>query len=194
RMLRTEAGVMMHDDGPARRWCTWGWHARSIALITFAVVAMVAIAGPASSAQKLRPGDKYVALGSSFASGPMIPDVADQSCLRSTNNYPRLVAAALKLSLTDVSCGAATTDHIISTPQGAHPLQLDAVTPDTKLVTVTIGGNDVNYTVSNLVCAGDGAKGQSCLGTDVKPAEIDAALAALPAKMANTLAAIKAKA
>ena len=184
----------MHDDGPARRWCTWGWHARSIALITFAVVAMVAIAAPASSAQKLRPGDKYVALGSSFASGPMIPDVADQSCLRSTNNYPRLVAAALKLSLTDVSCGAATTDHIISTPQGAHPLQLDAVTPDTKLVTVTIGGNDVNYTVSNLVCAGDGAKGQSCLGTDVKPAEIDAALAALPAKMANTLAAIKAKA
>ena len=162
-------------------------------MATFVIVAIVPFAQSAS-ARTLRPGDKYVALGSSFASGPMIPDVADQSCLRSTNNYPGLVAAKLKLSLTDVSCGAATTDHIVSTPQGAHPPQIDAVTPDTKLVTVTIGGNDVNYTVSNLVCANDGAKGQSCLGTDVKPADIDAALAALPAKMANTLAAIKAKA
>jgi lysophospholipase L1-like esterase len=157
---------------------------------TFVIVAIAPFASSAS-ARTLRPGDKYVALGSSFASGPMIPDTADLSCLRSTNNYPHLVAAKLKLSLTDVSCGAATTDHIISTPQGSHPLQINAVTPDTKLVTVTIGGNDINYTVSNLLCAGDGAKGQSCLGSSVKPEDNARALAALPAKMAATLQAIK---
>jgi len=157
---------------------------------TFTIVAIAPSAG-AATAPTLRPGDRYVALGSSFASGPMIPDTADQSCLRSTNNYPGLVAAALKLSLTDVSCGAATTDHIVSTPQGAHPPQIDAVTPDTKLVTVTIGGNDIDYTVSNLVCANEGAKGQSCLAADVKPEDNARKLAALPAKMAATLQAIK---
>jgi hypothetical protein len=39
-----------------------------------------------------------------------------------------------------------------------HPPQLNAVTPDTKLVTVTIGGNDVNYTVSNLACGSAGVR------------------------------------
>jgi lysophospholipase L1-like esterase len=159
-------------------------------LVTFATVAIAPFAS-AASAQTLRPGDKYIALGSSFASGPMIPDTADPSCLRSTNNYPQLVAAKLKLSLTDVSCGAATTNHIVSTPQGAHPPQINAVTPDAKLVTVTIGGNDIDYTVSNLVCAADGAKGQSCLGSSVIPADNVPKLAALPAKMAATLQAIK---
>jgi lysophospholipase L1-like esterase len=155
------------------------------------IVAGASFAHPAAAAAALRPGDKYVALGSSFASGPMIPPTADASCLRSARNYPHLVAAALKLSLTDVSCGAATTDNILSAPQGAHPPQLTAVTPDTKLVTVTIGGNDVNYTVSNLACGSAGARGQSCVGPIVMPAQVDAALAALPAKMATTLQAIK---
>ena len=72
-----------------------------------------------------------------------------------------------------------------------RPLQITAVTPDTKLVTVTIGGNDIDYTVSNLVCAAEGAKGQSCLDSDVKPEQNAQKLAALPAKMAATLQAIK---
>lgn len=185
------AGVaVMDDDGSGRCPRTRRWRSRSIVVVTFVIVAIAPFASSAS-AQTLRPGDKYVALGSSFASGPMIPDVADLSCLRSTNNYPHLVAAKLKLSLTDVSCGAATTDHIISTPQATHPLQINAVTPDTKLVTVTIGGNDIDYTVSNLLCSGDGAKGQSCLGSSVKLEANAQKLAALPAKMAATLQAIK---
>jgi lysophospholipase L1-like esterase len=186
-------GVAVMNDGAGRCPGKWRWRSRSIVVVTFVIVAIAPFASSASAkAQTLKPGDKYVALGSSFASGPMIPDVADKSCLRSTNNYPHLVAAKLKLSLTDVSCGAATTDHIISTPQGGvHPKQIDAVTPDTKLVTVTIGGNDIDYTVANLVCASDGAKGQSCLTADVNQAANAQKLAALPAKMAATLQAIK---
>ena len=100
----------------------------------------------------------------------------------------------MKLSLTDVSCGAATTDNILTTPQKDHPPQIEAVTPDTKLVTVTIGGNDVDYTVTNLGCAGDAKAGQSCLGTSVQPTDLEAKMAALPAKLDATFAAIKAKA
>ena len=160
-----------------------------------ALVAVGVLAAPASAASaKLKPGDEYVALGSSFASGPLIPDVADASCLRSTNNYPGLVARAMKLHLTDVSCGAATTDNIITTPQGVHPLQIDAVTPNTKLVTITIGGNDVDYTATNLLCSGAALQGQDCLGTSVQPNDLEAKLAALPGKLDATFAAIKAKA
>jgi lysophospholipase L1-like esterase len=168
---------------------------RRVALIglTLAVLTAFAPAAGAASA-KLRPGDGYVALGSSFASGPMIPDVADQSCLRSTNDYPALVARALELSLTDVTCGAATTDNILTTAQGTHPPQLDALTPDTRLVTVSIGGNDVLYSGSNLICSADAQKGQDCLGTDVQPTDLEARMAQLPAKLDATLQAIKAKA
>jgi lysophospholipase L1-like esterase len=124
----------------------------------------------------------------------MIPDVADQSCLRSTNDYPALVARALKLSLIDVTCGAATTDNILTTAQGTHPPQIDALTPDTKLVTVSIGGNDVLYSGSNLICSADAQKGQDCLGTDVQPNDLEARMAQLPAKLDATLQAIKVKA
>jgi hypothetical protein len=169
---------------------------RIVALAALAaLLAVGALAAPTGAATaKLQPGDEYVALGSSFASGPLIPDVADASCLRSTNNYPSLVARAMKLQLTDVSCGAATTDNIITTPQGVHPLQIDAVTPNTKLVTVTIGGNDVDYTASNLLCSGDALQGQDCLGTSVQPNDLEAKLAALPGKLDATFAAIKTKA
>jgi lysophospholipase L1-like esterase len=168
---------------------------RVVVVVALAVGALAAVAPDARAASaKVRPGDEYVALGSSFASGPMIPDVADQSCLRSTNDYPALVAKALKLSLTDVTCGAATTDNILTTAQGDQPPQIDALTPDTKLVTVSIGGNDVLYSGSNLICSADAQKGQRCLGTDVQPTDLEARMAALPAKLDATYRAIKAKA
>jgi hypothetical protein len=165
-----------------------------VALVGGLVAALGVPAGGASSS-RLKPGDKYVALGSSFASGPFIPDVADQSCLRSTNNYANLVARKLKLALTDVSCGASTTDNVVSQPQGVHPLQLDAVTADTKLVTVTTGGNDVNYTASNLLCATAGIEGRTCTtdGT-IDPQDIEAKLGQVQAKMTGMIEAIQAKA
>lgn len=161
-----------------------------VAGIALIVVAMTALSG-AATAPGLTAGDKYVALGSSFASGPLIPDSADQACLRSTNNYAHLVAAQLKLTLTDVSCAGATSDNVVSQPQGANPAQITAVTSDTKLVTVTVGGNDVTYTVSTLTCATDGTKGRTCLGSDVNQTAIDAEFAALPAKMLAMLQAIQ---
>ena len=41
------------------------------------------------------------------------------------------------LDLTVASCNGATIDNILTVPQGDNPLQIDAVTSDTKLVTVT---------------------------------------------------------
>lgn len=94
----------------------------------------------------------YVALGSSYAAGPVIAPVVDANCTRSGANYPHQVSERLNYRLTDRSCSGATSASILDTPHvpnfggGApQPPQIDAVTPETDLVTVTIGGNDVDY-------------------------------------------------
>ena len=89
----------------------------------------------------------YVALGDSYTSAPLVPET-DQSegCLRSTGNYPSLVAAELGTELTDVSCAGADSLSLVGVQRtfdgGAQPPQLQAVTEDTSLVTLSIGGND----------------------------------------------------
>jgi lysophospholipase L1-like esterase len=92
-------------------------------------------------------GKKYVALGSSYAAGPDAASVQNLPCLRTSDNYPHQVARAAGLRLTDASCSSATTANVLSKPQpptGRVP-QIAAVTPDTGLVTITVGGNDIDY-------------------------------------------------
>ncbi|GAB3580492.1 SGNH/GDSL hydrolase family protein [Amycolatopsis endophytica] len=92
---------------------------------------------------------RYVALGDSYTSSPKTGARAGlpAGCARSDNNYPHLVAAKIRpASFADVSCGGATTEHLTepqTTPDGVNPPQLDAVTPDTTLVTLGMGGNDI---------------------------------------------------
>jgi lysophospholipase L1-like esterase len=89
----------------------------------------------------------YVALGDSYTAGPLIPRTAPAlGCFRSTHNYPAMLAAALDVEkLTDVSCSGADTTHLTSPqPTGfaTVPPQLAALSRDTDLVTIGIGGND----------------------------------------------------
>ncbi len=130
---------------------------RSAALVSAALgLAGCAAASPPDttpSSAKTR----YVALGSSFAAGSgfgQIKPDTPQRCGRSTENYATLLAARMNLALTDVTCGGATTAHVLG-PWNELPPQIDAVTADTTLVTVTIGGNDIGY-VGYLI--GEGCK------------------------------------
>jgi hypothetical protein len=92
---------------------------------------------------------KYVALGDSFTSSPMtgMPVGEPVGCSRTQNNYPRQVAAALRVTdFVDVSCGSATTRDLFAAQNvlgGSNPAQLDAVDAATTLVTLGIGGNDL---------------------------------------------------
>ena len=133
---------------------------------------------PDSGAETSR--GKYVAMGSSYAAGPKIPDaVPDQSCGRSTANCAHLVAAALGMDFTEVSCVGATIDNVTTTPQAMNPLQIEAVTPDTRLITITIGGNDVNYSSSLVACGRDGVNAQPCLAASADAAVPDVDSAAI---------------
>lgn len=111
------------------------------------------------SASSISAGSTYVAMGSSFAAGPGITDLAEtppNRCQRSHDNYAQQLARKRGLTLVDVSCGGATTGHILG-PWNELPAQIDAVTPQTRLVTVTIGGNDVGFiaTLMSGSCQGD---------------------------------------
>lgn len=100
----------------------------------------------------------YVALGDSAASGPRIPDqIGVPGCQQSDANYPHVLAEELATgSFVDVTCSGAVTENIVATPQstssGEVPVQLDALTPDTDLVTVTIGGNDIGLVSTAVQC------------------------------------------
>ena len=93
---------------------------------------------------------RYVALGDSYSAGPLIPttDLAG-GCARSDHNYPSLVARRLGVrEFTDATCSGATTRDLA---QPQHPFegstippQLGSLSPDTDLVTIGIGGNDLD--------------------------------------------------
>lgn len=101
---------------------------------------------------------KYVALGDSAAAAPLVPDAADPpGCFKSTNDYPAVLARHIgAVRFRDVSCSGATaadiTDRLQSTSGGDVPRQLDAITADTSLITITIGGNDVGLASSATQC------------------------------------------
>lgn len=111
-------------------------------------------AAPAAAAG----GERYVALGDSYTSGPLIPHPTGKPhlCFRSDHNYPSLVAKAIDAAgFTDVSCGGATTEDMAE-PQdlglARNDPQFDALKQDTTLVTVGIGGNDISFGSIILTC------------------------------------------
>ena len=116
---------------------------------------VVATATPASAATP-DPLD-YVALGDSYSAGAGIlpKDLsAPPLCIRTTKNYPRLIASATGAALRDVTCTAAETRHFYTSQYLGVPPQLNAVRSDTDLVTLTIGGNDSQVFLGAIVTCG----------------------------------------
>ena len=142
-----------------------------LALAVGAAVAPAASAGPGAAAP-VRASRTYVALGDSFTSGPAIPTQlspttsppAPRACQRSSENYPSIAAKALRLHLTDVSCGGATTADLTGSQEVGIPPQLDALRRTTSLVTVGIGGNDLGFSTIAANCAAYTPRGPTRVG------------------------------
>jgi hypothetical protein len=93
---------------------------RLAACVLAALVCWVVAAPSAQATSPLR----YAALGDSYsaASGVLTPDpAAPPSCLRSTSNYPHVIAAATGARLTDVTCGAADTEDFFTAQYSGVP-------------------------------------------------------------------------
>jgi hypothetical protein len=122
---------------------------RRLLIAVVGALAALVLAAPAA-ASPLR----YVALGDSYsaASGVLPLDLAaPPQCLRSTRNYPHVIAGATGAQLTDVTCGAAETNDFFEAQLAP---QLDAVKADTQLATMTIGGNDSGVFIDAIVACG----------------------------------------
>ena len=113
-------------------------------LMTIAVLAVLAVAAAGARAAN------YVALGDSYAAGPLIPNpVLPLGCLKSDHNYPHLAAPSIGLTLRDASCSGAKTGDMTNPqnvePDGPNPPQLDSLDASTTVVSLTIGGNDIGF-------------------------------------------------
>jgi lysophospholipase L1-like esterase len=166
---------------------------RVVAVLVSVLVALAIGAGSASAAN-------WAALGDSFAAGPLIPNqqLNPLGCLRSDHNFAHLAAAQLGLSLADVSCSGAKTDDMTDaqnvTP-GPNPPQFNALTADTGVVTLQIGGNDIGFTEIIRNCASPTPFGHPCRdryvvgGRDI----IAERIAATAPKVAAVLQGIRAR-
>ncbi|MGD3108737.1 SGNH/GDSL hydrolase family protein [Streptomyces sp. YGL11-2] len=135
------------------------------AALLAAALTMTTTPVPAHAAAPVPAGTgKYVALGDSYAAGAGIPAQSAGLCLRSDHNYGHLVATALAPSAyVDETCAGAKVSALTAPQTDAGIVvngpQLDAVTPDTSLVTLTLGGNDlgtsdVGFVDVVLACSG----------------------------------------
>ena len=186
-----------------------------IVVITMAIVAGLGVAiatardadGAAVAeplmAAKNSPADKprYVAMGSSFASGPESNKRGPNNCGRSQDNYPNRVADALGYRLVDVTCAGSTTSEILGPSKRYHkPAQIDAVTSGTDVVTITTGGNDVGYigrlgVQSCVNLAMTGKRPLRCNANRVpSPAPVTESFVSVERRMEKMVRAVKARA
>ena len=160
--------------------------------VVLAGMAMAAVfAGAAEAAPR------YTALGDSFAAGPLIPvPLAPLGCLKSSNNYGRIAQRTLVFAeYRDATCSGAETEDMFA-PQnvspGPNPPQLDSLSADNRLVTLTIGGNDIGFSDLAQDCVavlpfGSPCRDQYTRGGD----QISARIAATAPKVDAVLDAIR---
>jgi len=135
---------------------------RFVALLASAVLAstgvvtaaLPAVANAIPAAVASITTSPYVALGDSYSSAAGVaPQVvgAPATCSRSQLNYAHDIAARTHPArFTDVTCSGATTSDFYSSQASGVAPQLNAVGPGTRLVTMTIGGNDEGVFVNSF--------------------------------------------
>lgn len=116
------------------------------------------------------PFPTYVALGDSYTAAPGVPQTEQETgCLRSNGSYASQVANQLDTRFVDVSCVGASTVSLVGaqhTSDRVHPPQFAALSEDTSLVTLGIGGNDLDLFATMVGTCGQFAlqdpKGSPC--------------------------------
>lgn len=121
------------------------------------------VAAPVAEAEAKPRYREYVALGDSWSADvlttfPPTTEFVPIDCAQSVTNYPHQVAADLGVrTFRDATCGSATSEHF-ARPQtglplgGVNPPQFRMLSPTTDLVTVGIGGNDIELAAAVTGC------------------------------------------
>ncbi|MEP9395561.1 SGNH/GDSL hydrolase family protein [Gordonia sp. VNQ95] len=141
----------------------------------------------------------YVALGDSRATVASWTAPFVDGCGRGPDSYPLLAATTLGVSVTTRACGGATTANVTTTPQltlhGFMRPQIEALPAQTRVVTLSIGGNDIGWWGLISPCfAPIFGMDARCRTNTSMASTIDTALDGLAPKMDTTLRAVHAKA
>lgn len=137
--------------------------AAAAVLVALALLSTTLVAPASAHPRPPRPHPSgYVALGDSYASGeglfPFEPGTEGVGeCHRSqTQSHPTLLAESGRRSfrpLVSVACsGAITADLLVTRPGTSTPAQLTALRPDTRTITLTVGGNDAGFSLIFADC------------------------------------------
>ena len=136
--------------------------AKTVAAVGLAVSGLVAGVVPAHAGTAPL---TVVALGDSYGSGTGAGDYLDgtgvaNGCWRSANSYSETLVERLRergrqVTFTNVTCSGASTAALSETFKGQPP-QLDALSPTTNVVLLSVGTSDVDFAGYGLRCiAGD---------------------------------------
>lgn len=159
------------------------------AVLSIALICMITPPAPAAPSS----APEYVALGDSRAAAPTRTSARQpDGCGRTRDGYPTHVAAQLGVTYTSVACVNAYTSDVTTTPQltlfGPRPVQINALSGSTRLVTVSIGGNDLRWwsLVSSCFTRTFG-KDAGCRHDRTVARRIDSGLLAVAPKIAAAL-------
>ena len=162
--------------------------------LTALIATLAALAVPASASAD------YVALGDSYAAGPLIPlQIQPFGCLKSNNNYAHIAQRTLAFAeFRDPSCSGAETEDMTQSQgvsPGPNPPQFDSLSADTELVTINIGGNDIGFSGIAEDCFSFERTGSPCRDRYVVDGrdEISERIAATAPKVAAVLRGIAAR-
>lgn len=132
-------------------------------------------ADPTETLDAVPPGSEYVALGDSYSAGYGLGDrtgLPTNACVQSARDYPHRLAAQFGLALTDVTCAGATSDDVTTGHQfKGVPPQIQSLSDRTRLVTLTIGGNDADLFGTAASCLAISANGPVFSGRDAPSCE-----------------------
>ena len=144
----------------------------------------------------------YVALGDSRAAGLTTTSQAGgDGCGRTDAGYPVLVARALGVaSFTTVACGGAVAADIVDRGQATSngrrvAVQTAALRPDTTLVTLSVGGNDIRwFGIVDRCLETTPGRDRFCRADPAMPGLIAQRLATLTSRLDHVLAGVRAHA
>jgi len=164
---------------------------RSFVRVLAALTVPLVATAFSTTAWAATPGLRYVALGDSYAAGTGAGSyiTGDTSgCYRSTKGYPWLIAAAGGYALDYQACSGAV---IADVEAKQLPALTDSNKPAAAMVTVTVGGNDLNFASTMSTCLGTNTT--ACLNA-VNAAEAkiaDPSAAGIPARLTALFTSVK---
>jgi lysophospholipase L1-like esterase len=141
--------VLHRSPRPRSAACMFFSGAATLAAAALTVlVPAILVPAQASALFSAEPAVHYVALGDSYSSGVGAGSYlgSSGSCDQSARAYPALWdAASQPASYVSEACSGATTATVLSS-------QLSVLSPATTLVSITVGGNDVGFSLVMETC------------------------------------------